>query len=82
MQYRYRLRWVGGVDYFLEIPWADMNGNDVGISRDASLMDEDAKIIVCEKTPGWLFGLLIRLLFDCCGCFFDYCCCLFNCCFV
>jgi hypothetical protein len=50
-QPKYRLRWVGGNDFYLEIPWTDITGNDIGISRDAALMDEDARIIVCEKTP-------------------------------
>ena len=47
----FHLRWVGGQDFFLEVPWTDLEGHDLGIPRDAALMDQDARLIVCEMTP-------------------------------
>lgn len=46
----YRLHWVGGPQYFLEIPFFDSNGEDVGVPRDAGAMDQAGHMIVCEKT--------------------------------
>lgn len=47
---KYLLRWVGGSSFFLEIPWIDIEGHDIGSARDFSI-DEDARMYVCEKTP-------------------------------
>jgi hypothetical protein len=47
----FRLRWVGGESLFLELPWTDIEGHDVGVPRDAALMDQDARLIVCQMTP-------------------------------
>jgi hypothetical protein len=69
----YKLRWVGGEEYFLEVPWTDMEGHDIGVPRDAALMDEDARLIVCEMTPncrainlsGWMKVILLFFFFPC-----------------
>jgi hypothetical protein len=42
---------VGGESLFLELPWTDIEGHDVGVPRDAALMDQDARLIVCQMTP-------------------------------
>lgn len=63
----FRLRWVGGDCLFLELPWTDIEGHDVGVPRDAALMDQDARLIVCQMTPacramnvnGWMKGGLL-----------------------
>lgn len=49
---KFRLRWVGGSSLFLELPWTDIEGLDLGVPRDSALMDEDAKLIVCQMTEG------------------------------
>merc|ERR1711964_706298 len=63
----FKPRWVGGDCFFLELPWIDQEGYDIGIPRDAALMDGDARLIVCEKTPkcvavnlsGWMKHSLV-----------------------
>ena len=60
------VRWVGGEDFWIEVSHFDIEGHDIGIAKEAALMDNDAKIIVCEKTPGcaainkmgWMKGVL------------------------
>lgn len=47
----YKLHWVGGEHYFLEIPFFDSKGGDLGVPRDAGGMDQAGHMIVCEKTP-------------------------------
>lgn len=48
---RFRLHWVGGSSLFLEVPWTDMEGHDLGIARDAKLLDIETSMYICEKTP-------------------------------
>lgn len=49
---KYQLHWVGGSgDLFLRIPFLDILGHDLGVPRDAGLMDQGGHIIVCERTP-------------------------------
>lgn len=47
----YRVHWVGGEKYFLEVPFFDIVGNDLGVAEHANQMDTAAHMIVCEKTP-------------------------------
>jgi hypothetical protein len=42
---------VGGDTLFLELPWTDVEGHDVGVPRDAARMAQDARRIVCQMTP-------------------------------
>ena len=32
----FRLRWVSGPDFFLELPYTDIDGHDIGIGKDES----------------------------------------------
>lgn len=47
------LHWFGGTgDLYVELPGIDVVGHDLGVPKDAALMDQAGHVIMCDKTPG------------------------------
>lgn len=48
---RYSLHWVGSENLYVEIPYVDMDGYDVGVDPQARLMDQGGHLIKCDQNP-------------------------------